>query len=164
MNSVSVLPESKQVFVIKANEGKPYWMVGDLNTVKLGSKETDGALAWLETVVVPDGGPPPHIHHREDELFYVLSGEVTFYADGEQRLAKAGTLIYIPKGTVHHFKNTGKDFARMITLYVGAGMEGFFDEVGVATSIDDTTPAAFTNERLEQFLSAAPKYGLEFIR
>jgi mannose-6-phosphate isomerase-like protein (cupin superfamily) len=164
MNNVLVPKSKPEVQVITANEGKPYWMVGDLNTVKLGGKETNGALAWLETLVIPDGGPPPHIHHREDELFYVLSGEVTFYAGGKQRLAKQGTLIYIPKGTVHSFKNTGRDVARMITLYVGAGMEGFFSEVGVPTFISDTTPAPFTEERLERFLSAAPKYGLEFIR
>lgn len=152
------------VRVVQANEGHPYWMVGDLNTVKLGSKETNGALAWLETLIVTQGGPPPHIHHREDELFYVLSGEVTFYADGEQTLANEGTLIYVPKGTVHQFKNTASSVAQMITLYIGAGIEGFFTEVGVPPLLNENAqPALFTSERKKEFLDAAPKYGLEFI-
>jgi mannose-6-phosphate isomerase-like protein (cupin superfamily) len=153
-----------KVQVVERSEGQTYWMVGDLNTVKLGDKETHGALAWLETLVVPQGGPPPHIHHREDELFYLLSGEVTFYAGSEQTLAKEGTLIYIPKGTVHNFKNTGSNSARMITLYIGAGMEGFFAEVGVPPTLNESTsPAPFTPQREKQFLEAAPKYGLEFL-
>jgi mannose-6-phosphate isomerase-like protein (cupin superfamily) len=153
-----------EVQIIPAQEGQPYWMVGDLNTVKLGGKETNGKLAWLETLVVPQGGPPPHIHHREDELFYVLSGEVTFYTDGEQTLAKEGALIYIPRGTVHNFKNTGLHNAQMITLYVGAGMEGFFEEVGVPPSLNENSqPTSFTPERKEQFLEVAPKYALEFL-
>jgi mannose-6-phosphate isomerase-like protein (cupin superfamily) len=153
-----------EVHVISAHEGHSYWMVGDLNTIQLGSKETDGALAWLETLVIPQGGPPPHIHHREDELFYILSGEVTFYADGQQRIATEGTLIYIPRGTVHYFKNTGLHSARMITLYVGAGMEGFFAEVGVPPMLNENAqPAPFTPERKKKFLEAAPKYGLEFL-
>jgi mannose-6-phosphate isomerase-like protein (cupin superfamily) len=153
-----------EVKAVSAHEGQPYWMVGDLNTVKLGGNDTGGNLAWLETLVIPQGGPPPHIHHREDELFYMLSGEVTFYTGGEQTQAKEGTLIYIPKGTLHNFKNTGLHNARMITLYVGAGMEGFFAEVGVPPTLNENAqPAPFTPERKKQFLEAAPKYGLEFL-
>lgn len=167
MNTViektSYEPRNPEVQVIAPNEGQAYWMVGDLETIKLSSKETNGALAWLESFVVPEGGPPPHIHHHEDELFYMLSGEITFYAGGKTVLAKPGTLVYIPKGTVHNFKNTSPNDARMIAVFVGGGVEGFFSEVGIATTIDSTAPAPFTDERREQFLKIAPKYAIEVV-
>jgi glyoxylate utilization-related uncharacterized protein len=97
----------------------------------------------------------------EDELFYVLSGEITFYADGKIVQAKPGTLVYVPKGTVHNFKNTSSSDARMIAVFVGGGVEGFFSEVGVASTIDSTVAAPFTEERREQFLKVAPNYGIE---
>lgn len=152
-----------EVKVVAPNEGRAYWMVGDLNTIKLGSKETNGALAWLETFVVPEGGPPPHIHHREDKLFYVMAGEVTFYLGSEEHVAKARTLVYVPKGTVHSYINTGMRVAKMITLFVGGGAEGFFTEAGVATTIESTVPAPFTDERRERFINVAAKYGTEVV-
>jgi mannose-6-phosphate isomerase-like protein (cupin superfamily) len=167
MNTViektSYEPRNPKAQVVAPNEGQAYWMTGDLNTIKLGSKETNGALAWLETVVVPEGGPPPHIHHREDKLFYVMAGEVTFYLDDTEHVAKARTLVYVPKGTVHHYVNTGMRVAKMITLFVGGGAEGFFTEVGVATTMESTVPASFTDERRERFINIAAKYGTEVV-
>jgi mannose-6-phosphate isomerase-like protein (cupin superfamily) len=156
-------PSNPKVQVITPSEGRPYWMVGDLETIKLSSKETNGALAWLESFVVPKGGPPPHIHHHEDELFYVLSGELTFYAGDKTVPVQAGTLVYIPKGTLHYFKNTSSSNARMIAVFVGGGVEDFFAEVGVAAAIDSTVAAPFTEKRKEQFLKIAPKYGIEVL-
>lgn len=61
---------------LSAGEGKKVWMVGtDLITFKATSETTGGEYALFDSLILPQGGPPPHIHHRKDESFYVLEGE-----------------------------------------------------------------------------------------
>jgi len=59
-------------FTLQPGIGKSLWVLGDLYTFKVVGEETGGAIAVLEVQVQPQNGPPPHIHHREDETFYVL--------------------------------------------------------------------------------------------
>src|SRR5882757_8675154 len=67
------------VSYVRAGEGPASWLVGDTYTVKATSESTGGAFGLLEASVPPGGGPPPHVHTREDEAFYLLDGilEVT---------------------------------------------------------------------------------------
>src|SRR5437763_14005735 len=76
--------------VLNAGEGKAYWVVGDLYTILASGADTGGAYALIHATVPPGGGPPPHVHRREDEAFYVLGGEVAFHADGRDVGAGAG--------------------------------------------------------------------------
>lgn len=58
---------------VPAGQGSTFHILGgDVVTIKLTGQETGGAFALLETVTPPGAGPPPHVHHREDETFYVL--------------------------------------------------------------------------------------------
>ena len=65
-------------------------------------EETDGRHAMFEAVVLPGGGPPPHLHTREDETFYVLEGEITFQMGGEKLAAGPGTFVHMPIGNRTH--------------------------------------------------------------
>jgi mannose-6-phosphate isomerase-like protein (cupin superfamily) len=60
--------------VMAAGEGRSIWVIGDRYTIKCSGNDTRGAYALLEAVVPPGAGPPPHIHSREDEAFFVLEG------------------------------------------------------------------------------------------
>lgn len=62
---------------IAASEGERIWIVGDAMTLKATGESTGGSLVLLENLTAPGGGPPPHIHTREDEFFYVLDGSFT---------------------------------------------------------------------------------------
>src|SRR5438874_4823008 len=84
-----------------------------------------------EAVVPPGGGPPPHVHSREEEGFYVLEGEVTFRVGEERFVATAGTFANMPVGTPHSFRNEGSHPARMLISVAPAGLERMFFEVGV---------------------------------
>jgi mannose-6-phosphate isomerase-like protein (cupin superfamily) len=57
----------------------------------------------------PAGGPPEHIHIREDEIYYILDGQLRFKVDQEFLDARTGSLVFIPQGTPHCFQNTGQD-------------------------------------------------------
>jgi hypothetical protein len=85
--------------ILPPGAGEAYWIVGDQITFKLGPEKTRGAFSFAETIVQPGGGPPPHVHGREDEMFYILDGNqrtVDLFADGtdaqSQAFGAAGSL------------------------------------------------------------------------
>jgi quercetin dioxygenase-like cupin family protein len=107
------------------------WVLGELLTPKIPGQRTGGAYALFEVATQPGAGPPPHIHHREDESLYVLEGEFEFLAGSETMRVGAGSLIYVPKGTLHAHKNVGEDVGRMLMSQTPGGLyERFFEEVG----------------------------------
>lgn len=63
-------------------EGRSFWLTTDLHTFKVVGEDTGGAFALSELTARPEFGPPPHMHHREDESYYVLEGEFEFMDDG----------------------------------------------------------------------------------
>lgn len=115
---------------VAPGEGDTVFLVGDTYTTLLSGEQTGGAFTLLEAVVPPETGPPPHAHQREDETFVLLEGEVEFHVGDEVHVAAAGATVFVPRGVVHHFRNTGGAPARMLFLYNPAGMEGMFAEIG----------------------------------
>src|SRR5438876_265687 len=95
-----------------AGEGPAYWVVGDRYTILASGEDTGGAYALIHAEVPPGGGPPPHVHRREDEAFYVLEGDLAVQADGRTLLAAVGSWITLPRGSRHTFRNTGPTAAR----------------------------------------------------
>ena len=141
-------------------EGRALWVLGDLYEFKAVSEDTRGAFATWETTATPGlPGPPPHIHHREDETFYVLEGEVELFVNGRVIEAATGTFVNIPRGTLHTFRNTGTDPARLLVSVVPGGFEKFFYEIGEPAT-DPASPPAGPPD-VEKVLAAAPKYDLE---
>src|SRR4026207_2430398 len=94
-------------------------------------EQTNGKYALLEAIVPPGGGPPPHVHSREEEGFYVLEGEITFTVNGERVVARAGTFANMPVGTPHSFKNESGQAAKMLISIAPAGLQKMFFELGV---------------------------------
>lgn len=120
----------------------------------VASEDTGGSLStWIEEV--PAGaGPPLHVHHREPEVFTVLSGRLTFALGDERLSAGPEETVVIPRGTPHTFKNEGAEPARaLITLSPGGG-EQFFRDV----SAEGLGP-----DQMERIVEIAESYGLEFV-
>lgn len=141
--------------------GRTVAVVGDVYRFLATGEDTNGEYALWEAIVPPGGGPPPHVHSREEEGFYVLEGEVTFTANGERAVAKAGTFANMPVGTPHSFKNESDRPARMLISVAPAGLEEMFFEVGVPLAEGATTALPPTRGEIERLLAAAPKYGIE---
>jgi quercetin dioxygenase-like cupin family protein len=107
------------------------WLWGELLTYKIPSPQTGGAYALFEVTTQPNGGPPPHIQHREDEAFYVFDGEYEFLVDSNTTRAGAGSLLYVPKGTVHAHRVVGESAGKMLMSQTPGGLyERFFEKVG----------------------------------
>ena len=151
-----------RVLHIPAGQGDSLYLVGDTYTFKAVSKDTNGVFTLFEGLVPPGGGPPPHIHHREDEAFYLLEGELEFQEGDRLFTASAGAFIYIPKGTIHRFKNVGTELAKMLLMFVPGGMDGLFFEIGIPATAGSSAPPP-SQADVDKLLAAGPKYGLEIL-
>lgn len=141
-------------------DGKCIGVVGDKYRFLVTGAETEGKYAQWEATIFPGGGPPPHVHRREEEGFYILEGEITFYAGEEEILATAGMFVNMPIGSLHAFKNNTSSVARMLITVAPAGIEEMFFEVGQPLSTDQT-PSAPSQEEIAKLLEIAPRYGIE---
>lgn len=98
-------------------------------TIAATGDDTGGTAGVIEEIVAPGGGPPLHIHHAADELFYVLSGAFTFKIGDLQTSGGAGTVAFAPRGTAHTWQNSGNEPARMLFVFTPAGFERFLVEL-----------------------------------
>src|SRR5438876_6936963 len=102
----------------KSGEGRTIAVVGDVYRLLATGDDTNGKYALWEAIVPPGGGPPPHVHSRVEESFYILEGEITFQIGDQRIMTTAGTFANMPVGTPHSFKNesskpeTNADFCR----------------------------------------------------
>lgn len=144
----------------KPHEGRTIAVVGDLYRFLATGEETDGKYAMWEAMVPPGGGPPPHVHGREEEAFLVLDGEITFTVGDQRIVGTAGTFVNMPVGSLHSFKNASHQTARMIISVAPAGLEQMFFEVGQPMQWGET-PQPPTPAEIEKLLAVAPNYGVE---
>jgi quercetin dioxygenase-like cupin family protein len=139
------------------------WGPGDLYSLLVTGEETNNAFFQFEAIVPAGGGPPAHVHSREDESFYIVSGRLEILLGDKTYQAKRGDFVYIPRGTVHSFKNVGGDTAVQLVTFVPSGMERFFREVFPEVKDRNAAPPPVTEELIKRMNEAAPKYGLEFV-
>jgi quercetin dioxygenase-like cupin family protein len=117
--------------VVPDGEGTAVWWMGDDRiTFQVLSQDTDGAYAFWVDEPEPQEGPPKHVHSREEEGFYVLSGEATFQAGHVRAAIGPGSFIALPVGVPHKWVNTSKQRAKLITFTAPGGNEGFFLALG----------------------------------
>lgn len=139
------------------------WYNGGLMTFLATGEETNGQFALIEAVVRKGNVPPPHIHHREDEIFYVLEGEIAVSVGDRTLKGTPGTLIFLPRDVRHSFTIVSEQ-SRMLILVTPAGFEGWFKEFSVPAPAMTLPPADEpAYGEVESMLNAAPRYGLEFV-
>ncbi|MDU8910114.1 cupin domain-containing protein [Aestuariicoccus sp. MJ-SS9] len=92
----------------------------------LPTAETDGAMSITDSVSPALSGPPRHIHHDADETFVVLSGEATFWVEGETFVRGPGQTAFVPRGAEHCFRIEGPQPCRHLVILTPGGFEGFF--------------------------------------
>ena len=139
------------------------WYSGWLLTFLATGEETQGRFALIEAVGRKGNVPPPHIHRREDETFYILEGEITASVGGQTIKGPTGTAIFLPQNVVHSFEIESEQM-RMLMLLTPAGGEGFFKECSVpAPSMTLPSPAEVPYGEIEKLLAVGAKYGIEFV-
>jgi quercetin dioxygenase-like cupin family protein len=136
-------------------------VVGEVYRFLATGDDTNGKYAMWEAIVPPGGGPPPHVHSREEEAFYILEGEITFHIGAKRIVATAGMFAKMPVGTPHSFKNESSKPAKMLISVAPAGLEQMLFEVGVPVVQGATTAPPPTKAEIEKLLAVAPRYGVE---
>lgn len=150
---------AQQIRTVPAGQRQRLWVMGSPLEIVVTGEETAGAYAVVEDRSMPGFGPPPHIHHREDEAFYVIEGEYLFGSDqGEVRIGPGG-FVHAPKGRLHWWRNVGQGRGRHVEVFVPGGLEKMFTEIGEPMRDMNDEPPAPDPARL---FAAAPRYGVEF--
>ncbi len=150
-----------QGYALGPAEGEGLWFFNGLFTVKAGGQDTREAFTLIEAELPAGGGAPPHIHHNEEEGFYVLDGQVSITCGDQTWIAVPGSFALLPRGIPHSFTVSSGGNARMLQITSPAQFERFAAEMGEsATSMTMPEPAEVDVPRL---LSIVPKYGIEML-
>jgi len=132
-----------QAIVNGPGEGELLAVAGNEIVFKAGAAETDGQMGVLEYTAAPGfAGPPPHVHHRTVEVFYVLDGELTMLVGDETITASPGSCVVVPPDTRHTFSNAGSEPVRFLGVYTPAGFEQYFKDLAALLAGGPLDPAA----------------------
>ena len=146
--------------VIVLGPGEGHTIPGsDVITLKATGEQTGGSIGFLEATTRPGAGPPRHIHHRADELFYVLEGHFQFLAGERLVDAPPGTFVFVPRGTVHAAKNVGTEPGRVLAAFIPGGQELAFEEFARLAPAQGEDPEQIA----ARIRAVAEKYESEFV-
>jgi mannose-6-phosphate isomerase-like protein (cupin superfamily) len=140
---------------------QPLWFIDTLVHVHVDGDASGGSLALLDERGRRGNMPPLHVHRRDDELFYVLEGELSLFVAGEQIVLSAGQAALAPRD-VPHTRRVESEQARWLVISISAGFESFVREVAEPAPAEELPPAGrpFDPAVLAQ---AAAKVGIEIL-
>jgi quercetin dioxygenase-like cupin family protein len=114
---------------VNTTEEPPVYFLGLPTILRATRETTNGAFGLVEQVLPPGFASPYHVHHLEDEAFYVLEGEMAFACGNTWTIARPGTYVFGPRNIPHGFKVLGDAPARMLLLCAPGGFEQFVVEM-----------------------------------
>lgn len=144
-----------------AGEGEETWFQPNRMTIKATAEVTGGAYGLVESWVRAGASPPLHVHHNEDEAFFVLEGRVRFHTAGRDVVAGPGSFVFLPRGVPHTFVVEGDDDAHMLTLLSPGGGERFFVEGGRPPEGPGLPPPGPPD--IAKLRQLAPRFGNEIV-
>lgn len=147
---------------LQPGEGEAVWAFGVLATIKASTEATGGRVAVIEHLAPKGAGSPLHVHHGEDEWFYVIEGSVTFWVDGTVFEAEAGAFVYGPRDLPHTFLVSSEQ-ARFLLVVEPAGFERFLRAMGEPAAALTVPPPAAPPTDLAPLVAAAAEYGIEIL-
>jgi quercetin dioxygenase-like cupin family protein len=111
--------------IVLPERAEKVFAFGDHITFHLTGKDTGGKYTLFTDIAPPGGGPPPHYHQNEDELFHVTEGRASFFYEGKWTEVPVGTAVFMPRGTIHSFKNVGETPLKLLIQTSPSGFETF---------------------------------------
>jgi quercetin dioxygenase-like cupin family protein len=136
--------------------------MGELTLLKVTGEKSSGLYSLAEVFVTPEGLVPLHVHHNEDEAFYVLEGELTIQIGDAILEAKPGSFVFGPRNVPHKYF-VKSPTARLLMIFSPAGFEGFIRATSEpAISLEPPAPGQFEMD-FEKVLASAAEYGAEVL-
>lgn len=159
-NTASNFPvESRRPVLIHPDDGETFSAFGDAIQVKLGRQQTGGNLALGLCTTDPGNGPPPHIHRNEDELFIIVEGTMSFWANGEWSDLGPGGVAFLPRNVPHTFKNNSQTPVKMWVLTAPSGFEVFFGKCSALFAVGGAN-----GPDMAKVMQIAAEHGIEFVK
>ncbi len=137
-----------------------YWWHGSLYRIKARAADTGGALGLVDASLYGGFGPALHVHHREDEAFYVLEGTIRFRVRDEDFVGRPGRWVWAPRQVPHTF-TVESEAARTLILFTPGGFERLFEVGGVPAGESPRPPAQEYD--LSHTLTFADDFGMEVV-
>ena len=117
-------------YALPSGEGKATWFLNTLVVEKAGAEQTGGTFSLTEQTLPPGFETPYHVHHAEDEAFYVVTGEVEFVGEAGTVKLGPGGYFYGPRNVPHGFRVAGEQTAKLLVWATPPGYEQFVVEYG----------------------------------
>jgi quercetin dioxygenase-like cupin family protein len=142
-------------------------IVGDTYMITVSGDQTNGRFCVIDMRIPPGGGPPPHRHDFE-ETFILLQGEMEVAFRGKKSTARAGDTINVPSNAPHQFHNSSSKDVRLLCICSPAGLDNFFQQLGVPVATRTAAPPELDKEEQREFIekakALAPKYQTELLK
>ena len=146
---------------IPAGHGERVWFTNNLMVLKATAESTGGAYGLVEALAPAGSGPPLHVHHREDESFWILEGELTVRCGEQLFAAGPGSYTFLPRGVAHTFAVEGDLPARILSMCSPGGLEQYFVAAGRPAESAELPPAAPVDAAL--LARVGQDFGVEII-
>lgn len=150
-----MIPTQSLPQFVSKDEGTVWNVLGMPHQCKVHGGATGGAYSVIQINLPPGGGPPLHVHHREDEIFCALEGSFEIRCGQDTLRIGAGDVAALPKNVPHTFRNVGTATGRMLVTIVPGGFENFFED------IDRLSQRGAPD--MGKVVELARQYGLEFV-
>lgn len=155
----SAAAASRQVAVVTPGGNRFPYSVAAVNTAaacKVTAEDSAGGCSAFELVTPSHGGPGLHVHHREDEWYYVLAGQFLFDVGDQRHELSVGASIFAPRDITHRWANSGTSDGRLILVCQPGGFEKFFDELA-------KIPLNPNDAAMKAMQELAKRFGMEML-
>lgn len=155
-------PPALNPFAVASDGGEARWWGGALAVIRATAADTGGQMAIVEITEPPGAEAPLHVHHREDEGFWVLEGEATFEVGGLTIEARAGDYLFGPRDIPHRY-SVGKNGCRMLFIFTPGGFEDLLRRISEPAAARTLPPPAAEEPDLEEVAAIVAAHGAEVL-
>ena len=147
---------------VAVTEGPAFWFLNNLCIIKATSESTGGSFSMVYQIAPPGHATPYHLHHLEDEAFYVLDGEFAFVCNGTKTIIGPGGYIFLPRGVPHGIRVSAPIPSTMLILAMpGTGFVGMMQEMAVPAT-ERILPIPKPPD-VENLTRVCAKYGIDIL-
>jgi quercetin dioxygenase-like cupin family protein len=147
--------------VIRPERAQSLWFIDNLVRVHVDGETSGGRLAIVEEWGARGNMPPLHVHHSDDEAFFVLEGELSLFVAGEQLILTAGQAALAPRGVPHSYRVESAQ-AHWLVITTPAGFESFVRACAEPAPADELPPAGRPQDAAA-LAQAAAEVGIEIL-
>jgi quercetin dioxygenase-like cupin family protein len=149
--------------VVGNDEGEPRWWFGGLAVIRATGADTGGQMTIVEMTEPPGTEAPLHVHHREDEAFFILEGSATLQVGDETLEVSAGDYAFGPRDIPHKY-TVGDEGCRMLFICTpGGNFENIVREMSVPARSRTLPPPPDEEPDMERIAAIAEANGCELL-